>query len=296
MLNYSLFDVREKTYFPLNLECGPETRRQYRIALTDWGRVLGHSPNKDDLTDDAVLMWARNMLDRRPKMSKWTINERTGRIRSLWNWLARRGMIPTFPTFKRIPVPEPTPRAWMKDELGRLFDAAQVETGTICGIPAGSWWRARVAFHWFTGERKGAVDSLRMEWVVLDSQFPTARIPAEYRKGGKKNGTYQLSPPLVAALRSIWSPARELVFPQDAPTMYWRRWNRILKRAELPIGRKSKTQALRISHASWVDHEGGDATKSLMHSDSGTTRKFYLDSRLSEPLADLFDPTLRPAG
>ena len=188
------------------------------------------------------------------------------------------------------------PRAWLKDELSRLFDAAGAEQGTICGIPAGLWWRARVAFHWYTGERKTAVDLLRMEWVQLDPRMSVAVIPCDVRKGRKKNGIYHLPPPLVESLQAIWKPARELVFPQESPTMYWRYWNRILKRAELPTGRKSKTHSLRVSHATWMDHQGGDATKSLMHSDSAVTKKHYLDPRMSAPLKDLFDPTFRPAG
>jgi len=296
MTSNSLWILCEQNFFPLNLECGSETRRQYRYALNDWGRVLGHVPNIDDLTDDALRLWIREMLDRQPRLSKWTINERVGRVKTLWNWLARRGVVKTFPTVKRIPVPDPTPKAWLKDELSRLFESAEQEQGTICGIPAGCWWSARIGFHWYSGERKGAVDALKWDWVDLFSEYPAAVIPADVRKGRKKNGIYQLPAPLVDLLKAILNPVRELVFPQEAPTMYWHYWNRILKRANLPVGPKSKTKALRISHASWLDHEGENATESLMHGDSATTKKFYIDPRLRKSRKPLFDPCTRPAG
>lgn len=293
-----LWDLCEETYFPLKIDIGKETRRQYALAMDDFGRTLGHRPTIDDLTDSTLTFWARKLLDRvHPKpLSAWTINERTGRIKTLWKWLACKGIVKTFPTVKPLPVPDPIPRAWSKNELARLFEAAELEQGTIAGIPAGLWWRARMAFHWYTGERKGAVDRLRMEWVYLDSDPPISRIPAGARKGGKKNGMYHMPPPLVDALRAIWKPSRDLVFENDRPSMYWLWWNGILKRAGLPTGSKFKTQCLRVSHATWCEKAGGDATRSLMHSNRATTMKHYIDASFQDPLPPMFDPWQRPAG
>jgi site-specific recombinase XerC len=291
--NIGLWHLCETLFFPRKLEIGPDTRRQYRYALNDWGRCLGHPPTLIDLDDDALLIWMRSLMDRRePRpLSAWTINERVGRVRTLWTWLAKRGIVNTFPTCRRLPAPDPTPRAWTKEELARLFAAADLEGGLTAGIPTRLWWKARLLFHWHTGERKGAVDQLRMEWVRLDAAPPVAVIPAFARKGRKKPGVYHLPPSLVEALRAIWQPVRELVFPFDRdPTMYWKIWNRLLKRAGLPLGPKSKTQGLRISHASWIKKLGGDPTQALLHSDPMTTAKHYLDASMEEPPPPLFDP------
>src|SRR6185369_4621762 len=110
-----------------------------------------------------------------------------------------------------------------QDELARLFAAADLEGGLIGPVPARLWWRARLAFHWYTGERKGAVDALRTEWVRLDGSPPVSVIPAHARKGRKKHAVYHLPPPLVDALRAIWKPARELVFESDrSAATYWK--------------------------------------------------------------------------
>src|SRR3954454_1371455 len=106
MTSNGLWDLCEKRYFKLNLKCGPDTQRQYKYALNDWGSVLGHQPTTDDLTDDEITIWIRDLLDRDPPLSKWTINEKVGRVKSLWNWLARRGYVRTFPTVERLAVPD----------------------------------------------------------------------------------------------------------------------------------------------------------------------------------------------
>jgi integrase len=291
--NISLLHLCETLFFPRKLEIGTETRRQYRYALNDWARTIGREPTLADLDDDALLIWMRVLMDRRtPRpLSAWTINERVGRVRSLWTWLAKRGLVNTFPTCRRIPAPDPTPRAWSKEEIAKLFGAADLEGGLIAGIPSRLWWRARLAFHWFTGERKGAVDALRMDWVFIDSDPAMAVIPAQARKGRRKSAAYHLPPALVGELRAIWLPARELVFPFDrSQGMYYKMWNRLLKRAGLPVGPKSKTQALRISHATWRKKMGGDPTQALMHSDPLTTLKHYLDARFNDPPPPLFVP------
>ncbi len=292
----TLWGLCESMFFPRRLETGPDTRRQYKYAINDFARTLGHTPTLADLDDDALLIWTRNLIDRRKNgkpLSAWTVNEKVGRVKTLWNWLARRGVVEKFPTVGRIPVPEPSPRAWHEDELQRLFAAADLEGGLIAGIPARLWWQARLAFHWATGERKGAADQLRQEWVNLQRGFCT--IPATARKGGRKPACYAIPDWLAECLLAIWLPKRDLVFPWDrSPAVYWLRWNRILKNAGLPAGPRSKTKALRISHATWRKKRGDDPTKALMHSDPSTTRKYYLDSTFEDQPSPLFDPRQSP--
>jgi hypothetical protein len=293
----TLWDLCETVFFPRRLETGPDTRRQYKYALDDFGRLLGRPAKLEDLTDDNLLLWTRNLMDRRLTngrlMSPWTVNEKVGRVRCLWTFLFHRGMMPTAPTVKRIPAPDPCPRAWHEAELVKLFAGADLEGGLIAGIPARLWWRARLGFHWGTGERKGAADRLLQDWVNLERALCV--IPGTARKGGRKPGYYLLPDWFVLMLREIWEPRRELVFPWDrCDAMYWHDWNRILKNAGLPGGPRSKTKALRISHASWRLKLGDDPTKALMHSDPETTRRHYLDRSFEAQPSPLFDPRSPP--
>lgn len=289
MLNDSLWTVCEGLYFPRKLNTGPETRRQYRYALNDWARTLGREPTLADLDDDRLTLWMRAMMDRRPALSPWTINERAGRVKTLWTWLAKKQYVSTFPTVQRLACPEPTPRAWTQEQLAKLFAGADLEGGLIGGVPARLWWKARLAWHWFTGERKGATDALT--WGMLDLGRGMAVLPAEIRKGRRKPAIYTLPPALVELLRLIEAPARDLVFPWDkSPDTYWLHWDRILRHAGLPGGRKSKTHSLRVSHATWRDKLGEDASRALLHSDPATTRKHYIDASFSPESNPLFVP------
>lgn len=288
----TLTEICRTVYFPRKLDTGPITRRQYAMAITDFGRCLGREPTAKDLTDDNLLLWTRALLDREPPLSRWTINALVGRLKALWNWLGRRGYLTTLPTIKPLAVPEPTPRAWTLDELAALFHGADLEGGLIAEIPARLWWQARIAFHWWCGARKGEGDALRQDWVDLNRGIAT--IPAIARKGRRKPATYHLPLPLVQSLAAIWLPRRALVFPWPFdPTTYWLRWNRILKHAGLPPGRRSKTQALRISFATWQRQQGADASRALMHSDPMTTARFYLDRSFETPPKPLPDPRQR---
>lgn len=151
---------------------------------------------------------------------------------------------------------------------------------------------ALFAFAWSTAERCGACLALRWEWVNLEAGIAT--IPASVRKGRRKNAVYHLWPEVVALLREIRLPERELVFPFDhSEGCYFYRYGRILERASLPNDRKSKTHSLRVSHATWCEINGGDASRALMHSSPETTRKSYIDARL---LPSIESPLFVPWG
>ena len=119
-----LWQICLNEYFPRNLKLRSEkTKFQYRLSCADFERFLGHAPTLDDLNDDTFAAWLKWLLDHR-ELAERTANERAGRIKSLWNWLARRGRIECFPTVDRVPVPESMTLAWSQDELKRLFAAA----------------------------------------------------------------------------------------------------------------------------------------------------------------------------
>jgi integrase len=287
----TLWQWCEQVYFPRRISIrSANTKRQYRYALEDFAEFLGRQPTLADLDDDALTVWLSSLMDR--GLAVDTCREKVGRITALWNWLAKRGSVPKFPTLQMPAASDPSPTAWTKDELVRLFDAASRENKPICGIPGWHYWPARLAWYWWTGERYGATRDLRWQWVDLDQAV--AVVPAKIRKGRRKHATYHLPAPLVELLRKIELPKRELVFPWDrSEGMYWKDFGRILRRAGLPEKRR-KSQALRISHATWLEVMGEDATRSLLHGDRQTTQRHYLDARFKPPIAPLFDPREPP--
>lgn len=284
-----LWTVCELDYFPRNLRMRSlKTREQYRFAIGDLERFCGRPPLLEDLNDDLLLRFLKWLVDFR-ELAEITANERVGRIKSLWTWLAKRGKVPTFPTVDRLPVPEQHPLAWSREELSALFAAAGQMPGKVGPFQAGVWWKCLLAWLWSTGERIGA--TLEMEWEHIDLDRKVACLPARIRKQGLKTATYHLPSSVVDMLRIIKRTSGK-VFPWELSTCsYWLHFNRLLDLAGLPKGRKRKSHAIRVSHATWLEAAGGDASKDLMHSSPHTTRASYLDQRfLPDEAGKLFHP------
>lgn len=289
----SLWTTCTDFYFPRRLELrSPKTRSAYRTAISHFGKHLGHEPTTIDLDDDIVAVWVGAQLD--VAGSVYSVRERLGRILALWRFLAARRIVDRWPTIKRPQAPDPLPIALTQEELRALFDAAMYEPGKIDGIRAGWWWQAFLAFVWSTAERRTAALSLR--WQHCDLSAAVAVIPADYRKGKKKHGTYRLWPEVVSLIDRMKMPPRELVFPWSySEGRYYHNYGRILERAGLPNDRRHKTHCLRCSHATWLAAFGGNPTAALMHSDPAVTQRHYIDSRLMPvPEQRLFVPWRHP--
>lgn len=281
----TLMQLCESLYFPLNIRIQEQTRYQYRLAISCYGRFLGHVPTLDDLTDESVTRWMSKRLQ--DGLASITVRERAGRLQTLWTWLAKRRVVDAFPTFVKPEAADAHPCALSVAQLSALFRSAGKERGTIGGVPADLWWLSFLGFVWNTAERKTAALAVRPEWLSLDNQhFAKASIPPHVRKGRKKWGVYDLWPETVPMLRAVVEASRgsEVVWPFPySPQSYYTRYNRILRDAGIPVNRKTKTHSLRVSHATWRTVAGGDATRQLGHSDPATTAKHYIDARMLPP-------------
>jgi integrase len=134
-------------------------------------------------------------------------------------------------------------------------------------LTRGHWWQAFLAFIWSTAERKSAALALRWEWI--DRQKMRIVIPSDVRKGRVKTAVYVLWPEVWELLERIQKPEWDIVFPWPGGT-YYHHFARINKRAGIHAGRKFKTHCLRVSHATWLQVFGGDATKALIHGTAHT--------------------------
>jgi integrase len=267
----------EDTYFRLNprIRC-EHTRNQYRYALKDFEGALGREATLSDLCDDnvaAMMVAMQNEL-----LAAKTINERRGRIHAFWTWMARRGELRTWPTTPRISEPERTPVAWLKDQLPTLFAAFERERVLIAGVPAPAWWKSIHYAFWDSGERVGALIQSRFDF--LDG--PWLLVPAEVRKGGRKDKAYRLEQDTLESINAIRQPTRELIWPWPFCRDYlWTRYRIIRRRVGLPTDRRSSFHRMRKTVASYYTKAGGDATELLDHSSRLVTKK-YLDPRIVE--------------
>ena len=170
-----------------------------------------------------------------------------------------------------------------------------MEPGEIAGVPAGRWWVALHLVLYSTGERVSAV--LESRWNNLSGD--RLLFPAESRKGGRKPLLATLSPEALEALERIRKPEREIIFPWSFGRTYlYKKYDRILRRAELDDSRRSKFHRIRRTHATQLKAAGGDPTVSLGHSSAETTARYldprFLPSRVADLLPDFGTLKERP--
>lgn len=271
-----LLDFFETVYDPLRLRGKSElTRHHYRVQIRHFHRYLRRAPTLADLTDDGV---ARFLSWFRKGRSPATVNKARNCLLAMWRLAARKTLVAVWPDVAPEPEPERVPRAWMPEELTKLFGACQLEEGEVGGVPAAKWFRCIHLCMWDTAERVHAVMALR--WSDVDLANGWVIVPAEARKGKHRDKAFSLHPDTVAALREIQEPRRELVFPWPFDVSYlYVRYKKLLRRAGLPTDRKSKFHRMRKSAASYMEAAGGNATDFLDHSSRDTT-KAYLDPRI----------------
>ena len=256
------------------------TDRVYRIAINQFAAAIGREPTTADLTDVNLVLLEKYLAGRSP----FTINERVGRIKAVWRYAAKVGLVGHWPTLSRLDTHDPIKSTWTVQQVQQLIAAtARMRGGKYSGVPRSIWWESLLRVLWDTGERIGAVRACQWDW--LDGRVLT--IPAASRKGNKP-ACYVLSSPTLGAMTRMRNPSRPDIWPFVlTDCSFYLHFRRLLKLAGLPAGRKDKSQRFRRTHLTLWEAAGYSATSRAQHSSRAVTERFYLDvSRLPQ-----LDPT-----
>lgn len=271
-----LADFFARVYAPHRLRGrSKHSVRLYELCIRQFGRTLGHEPTIADLTEENVLAH----LARRSTVAPATRNKELTQLSALWRFANRRGLLDTWPTIPQEQEPERTPVAWLPEEVRKLLHACHNQQGEIAGVPAYLWWDGLVRVILDTGERVSAAVQCQWSWL----QTGWVNVPAEARKGKKRDRLYRLSESTIDVLEAIAKAKADQnrVFPWPYCTAYlWKRFGDILKEANLPADRARKFHCLRKTHGSVVYAAGLDPQDALDHTDRRTTQR-YLDPRFS---------------
>lgn len=256
------------------------TLKSYRIALRHYRSAVGRTPTLSDLSDDNLIQLERYLGGR----SAYTINGVLGRIKALWRFAAKRGIVTTWPTLDPQSLPEPHKPTWSTDQVRAILEAARGLKRTYDNVPRSLWWEAYLRCLWDTGERAGAMRACRWDWL----EGRLLQIPSNARKGRSKPAVYVLTQASVDAIEQIRKPVRKQIWPWPlCDSMYYTHFALILRKAGLPTDRKSKSQRFRRTHLTMWEAAGHDATSRAMHTNRAVTERFYIDvSKLPQP-----DPT-----
>ena len=276
-----VLDFFTTVYEPLRLISASEhCRYQYGRNIKLLSEVIGRAAALADLTDDNLARVVAVLLKR--GRSPATANKTFSQLRALWELAAKRGLVGTYPTMRKIPEYKRVPVAWNRQQLAALFSALRTTQGRIAGLRASEWWLALHCLLWNTGLRIGT--ALKLRWSDVDWQAGEVIARAEIQKQ-RADQRFRLHPDTMAILTLIRRQEGEIFpWPQSRASL-WDAYDRILRRADLPHDRRSKFHRMRRSVASWFEAAGGDACSLLGHSSRKVTEAYLDDSIVPRPHA-----------
>lgn len=271
----TLQNLFDDYYRPLRLRGrSTNTNRLYGCTIRSFWKWLRHEPTINDLTE---LTISRFLEHRGNTRSPYTAEKERTQLIALWRFAADRGFVSDRPCVPPAPLPDRIPEAWSVDQLRSLVRAAVATPGRVGDVPAGIWYAALVNVLWETAERIGAI----LACEPGDLSPPFLNVRAEYRKGGKRDRAYRLTPVTLDLAARSCGARRVFEWPGSREYL-WTKYRDVVKRAGLPTGRKCGFHQLRRSAASHYAALGGDAVKLLDHSSPRITHRWYLDRRLTD--------------
>jgi integrase len=274
------------------------TAKDYLRTLRLLRTMFGHDVLVSELSDQLAADFFSQIL--RKGVQPVTVNGHRARLFALWRLAHERGLVPVAPKVKKLKQHVDEPDAWSYDEAQRIVDAAsQLDRPPIAGIPAGRFWKALLLLGWWTALRRRSL--LRIRRVDVDLQAGWLHVPPDNVKNrhGKR---FRLGPDAIQAIRDIWTPARELLFPMSDSNLQrmGEDFNAILRLAGIPKSRRrSMTQLHKwrrtVATMAAVNSGLPAAVALLGHSGPEITRRYIDPTRLPGNDATAFLPVLAPA-
>jgi len=281
----------------------PASLRLLATTLKYWRSFTGDPPLVD--VTNATLAHFRDCLTQLPgikgntTLSPNTVRRHLRYVQALLDLAGpprprcrdAAGLLERVPYAKPPRVRYSEPKTVTPDQLSALYQAA--ETMTIPRIPhvtPADWWRTLLVAAFNTGLRRGALLSLRWDWVNWNLR--ELAIPPEGTKTGRGQ-TLHLNATTLAHLLRIRGP-RELVFPwpYDQSTIS-HKFQELQEIAGIPKAERFGLHAIRktLATALWATSPQA-AQIQLGHTGLGTTQRFYVQGH--QLLADALDRLPQP--
>ena len=269
-------------YEPIRLLGRSEaTKADMRSAMLTWEFWSAGTPLESIALADVCrfLGWARDN-----GRSAATVNKLRSYIKAVLHFASRQHRVACgdwLDSIPRMPSPRRVPRAFLLSELEALLQACRNLTGAVMEIPAGLVFECLLLCLYDTGLRISACLAIRQADVDLAAGWVLVRAETQKQRADQLLG---ISPQTVEALKRIWSPPRELLFPwTGSRTALRRRLLSILRIAGVPHGKAAGARGLwqrfRRLTASELKANGADATAQLGHSSAKVTEA-YFDPRI----------------
>jgi integrase len=201
------------TYLPEALGMtGAQHRDRHVNILKKMRACFGRHLRFDELNAANLALFINWLAARALKLE--TIKQVRTLLLTLWRFAVDRGLASEPPRVRRLKVPREQPDAWSLDEVNRIIAAARLfRSKPLCGIAANKWWTGIMLTCWYTALRRGSLFAIRTADVNLEERW--LYVPAGTMKNrvGKR---YRIGHDAAAAIREIYDPRRELLFPINA--------------------------------------------------------------------------------
>jgi integrase len=177
----------------------PRTLVSYRINLNHWLSRLGRQTPMTALTADSLRLAMANIATTR---SPATANSCLRVLKVVLNYAVAEGYLNTLPHQRvgKLPAPPKAPTWWSRTDVAKVLAAAQADREAARDA------HLLVAIALYLGLRKGEIDRLRWEDLVLDGERPVCTVRStatELTKSGKARHI-----PICKELRAILQPYR----------------------------------------------------------------------------------------
>jgi site-specific recombinase XerD len=284
----TLWHFFQTVYRPQRHAASPGgTIEDFESVIRCFYRFVERAVLVTDFSNELIAAYMEHLRGR--DRTRATVNKHRRVLLALWRFAKRRKLLAEYPDVDPLRDLRRIPTAWWPDEMFRIVKSGAEHPGTITcdagNIPAGAFWEALLRTAYNTGARVSALLTVRRDDVDLDSGF--VRIDAERQKH-RTDGLYKLLPETLTAIRAIWKPRRDLLFPwpYDQGVRQWKclntHYRRILARAGLSSGRKDLFHKLRRTTATLVTAASGIevACRLLGHSSIQVTQGYVDPSKL----------------
>jgi integrase len=275
-----------------------------RATLSDYGtlfRMLERFHRGElllqELSNELVRKFIAWLLARELRAA--SVNKYRGMLLAIWRYAAEQGKLAQGPQIRKLPESRDAPDAWSESETTSILKAPRLMgwTHAIAGIPAAGWWTAILLVAYWTALRRSSLLKLRPRDVDLQSGWLNVPGALIKNRHGKR---FRLGGDCIDALRAIWDPHRELLFPLDKVYDHWslgEDFRAILEAAGVPPStRLSNTQfhKIRRTVATLTAARRGlhAACDLLGHRSEEVTRRYVDPSKLPGNDATEFLPML----
>lgn len=264
-----------------------DTVRMLRVVARHFAKFLERQALASDLTDDQIKRYG--IARRQAGLALATIDGELAKLVALKRYAAQRGLV-DHPIMRVAKNQAPTPVAFFRWQIRRLWKEASRSQSVIGGVPGCIYWPALLNLIWDSGERIRAVHRLNRNDIDLRGRWVTFRE----RKGNGKSLVKKVRRSTARSLRKLMKCNKgDQPFAVVCLGTIYNQYETLLEDADLPTDRRSKFHCLRKSHASYLHAAGGDSRASLGHSTEAITVRHYHDPRIVQsvqPIDLLFNP------